>query len=209
MKWIKKFSQFKESIVVDLTFNTIDLMESLNIWGDVLLSSISAQNVDIFKTLNLSDEFREKMNLDELSNNIEFVNSLSSIGLKKSALQNTDDFQTFLNKPCRFMFLYDFNSNELENPEYIIFQTYNSTIQKWEEASLYKVNDDIKKFYDKLASKTIEIVEDDTNYIYTTSNGNDWILQNIESQSDIYKRDVTKEDLQKIIDERKVKVNII
>jgi len=209
MKWIKKFSQFKESIVVDLTFNTIDLMESLNIWGDVLLSSISAQNVDIFKTLNLSDEFKEKMNLDELSNNIEFVNSLSSIGLKKSALQNTDDFQTFLNKPCRFMFLYDFNSNELENPEYIIFQTYNSTIQKWEDASLYKVNDDIKKFYDKLASKTIEIVEDDTNYIYTTSNGNDWILQNVESQSDIYKRDVTKEDLQKIIDERKVKVNII
>jgi hypothetical protein len=209
MKWIKKFSQFKESIVVDLTFNTIDLMESLNIWGDVLLSSISAQNVDIFKTLNLSDEFKEKMNLDELSNNIEFVNSLSSIGLKKSALQNTDDFQTFLNKPCRFMFLYDFNSNELENPEYIIFQTYNSTIQKWEDASLYKVNDDIKKFYDKLASKTIEIVEGDTNYIYTTSNGNDWILQNIESQSDIYKRDVTKEDLQKIIDERKVKVNII
>jgi hypothetical protein len=209
MKWIKKFSQFKESIVVDLTFNTIDLMESLNIWGDVLLSSISAQNVDIFKTLNLSDEFREKMNLDELSNNIEFVNSLSSIGLKKSALQNTDDFQTFLNKPCRFMFLYDFNSNELENPEYIIFQTYNSTIQKWEDASLYKVNDDIKKFYDKLASKTIEIVEGDTNYIYTTSNGNDWILQNVESQSDIYKRDVTKEDLQKIIDERKVKVNII
>jgi hypothetical protein len=157
----------------------------------------------------LSDEFKEKMNLDELSNNIEFVNSLSSIGLKKSALQNTDDFQTFLNKPCRFMFLYDFNSNELENPEYIIFQTYNSTIQKWEDASLYKVNDDIKKFYDKLASKTIEIVEGDTNYIYTTSNGNDWILQNIESQSDIYKRDVTKEDLQKIIDERKVKVNII
>lgn len=209
MKWIKKFSQFKESIVVDLTFNTIDLMESLNIWGDVLLSSISAQNVDIFKTLNLSDEFKEKMNLDELSNNIEFVNSLSSIGLKKSALQNTDDFQTFLNKPCRFMFLYDFNSNELENPEYIIFQTYNSTIQKWEDASLYKVNDDIKKFYDKLASKTIEIVEGDTNYIYTTSNGNDWILQNVESQSDIYKRDVTKEDLQKIIDERKVKVNII
>jgi hypothetical protein len=209
MKWIKKFSQFKESIVVDLTFNTIDLMESLNIWGDVLLSSISAQNVDIFKTLNLSDEFKEKMNLDELSNNIEFVNSLSSIGLKKSALQNTDDFQTFLNKPCRFMFLYDFNSNELENPEYIIFQTYNSTIQKWEDASLYKVNDDIKKFYDKLASKTIEIIEGDTNYIYTTSNGNDWILQNIESQSDIYKRDVTKEDLQKIIDERKVKVNII
>lgn len=209
MKWIKKFNQYKESIMMDLTFNTVDLMESLNIWGDVLLSSISAQNVDIFKTLNLPEDFRKKIDLDELSNNIEFVNSLSSIGLKKSSLQNTDDFQTFVNKPCRFMFLYDFNSNELENPEYIIFQTYNSTLQKWEDASLYKVNDDIKKFYDKLASKTIEILEGDKNYIYSTSNGNDWILQNSESRNDIYKKEVTKSDLQRIIDERKVKVNII
>lgn len=209
MKWLKKFIQFKESIQIDLTFNSIDLMESLNVWGDVLLSSISAQNVDIFKTLNLSDEFRKKMNLDELSDNIEFINSLSSIGLKKSAIQNTDDFQTFVNKPCRFMFLYDFNSNELENPSYIIFQTYNSTIKKWEDASLYKINDDIKKFYDKLTSKTIEIIEGDKNYIYTTSNGNDWILQNLERQNDTYKKEVTKEELQDIVNVRKVKVNII
>lgn len=209
MKWIKKFNQYKESMTIDLTFNSIDLMESLNIWGDVLLSSISAENVDLFKTLNLPEDFRKKIDLDELVNNIEFVNSLSSIGLKKSALQNTDDFQTFVNKPCRFMFLYDFNSNELENPEYIIFQTYNSTLQKWEDASLWRVNDDIKKFYDKLASKTIEIIEGVKNYIYTTSNGNDWILQNSDSQNDIYKKEITKEDLQKIIDDRKVKVNII
>jgi len=209
MKWIKDFKKYQESIQIDLTFTQIDIMESLNILDDVLLSSIAAENVDLLSTLKLPVEFQEKLDLDELSSNIEFINSISSIGLKKSALQNTDDFETFVNKPCRFILLYDFNANELENPDYILFQSYNSTIQKWDDTKLYKVKDDIKKFYDKLTSKTIEIIEGDVNYIYTTSNGNDWILQNVESQNDIYKKDISKDELQKIIDERKVVINII
>jgi hypothetical protein len=209
MKWIKDFKKYHESIQIDLTFTQIDIMESLNILDDVLLSSIAAENVDLLSTLKLPVEFQDKLDLDELSSNIEFINSISSIGLKKSALQNTDDFETFVNKPCRFILLYDFNANELENPDYILFQSYNSTIQKWDDTKLYKVKDDIKKFYDKLTSKTIEIIEGDVNYIYTTSNGNDWTLQNIESQNDIYTKEISKEELQKIIDERKVIINII
>ncbi len=209
MKWIKDFKKYQESIQIDLTFTQIDIMESLNILDDVLLSSIAAENVDLLSTLKLPVEFQDKLDLDELSSNIEFINSISSIGLKKSALQNTDDFETFVNKPCRFILLYDFNANELENPDYILFQSYNSTIQKWDDTKLYKVKDDIKKFYDKLTSKTIEIIEGDVNYIYTTSNGNDWTLQNVESQNDIYTKEISKEELQKIIDERKVVINII
>jgi len=209
MKWIKDFKKYQESIQIDLTFTQIDIMESLNILDDVLLSSIAAENIDLLSNLKLPVEFQDKLDLDELSSNIEFINSISSIGLKKSALQNTDDFETFVNNPCRFILLYDFNANELENPDYILFQSYNSTIQKWDDTKLYKVKDDIKKFYDKLTSKTIEIIEGDVNYIYTTSNGNDWILQNVESQNDIYKKDISKDELQKIIDERKVVINII
>jgi hypothetical protein len=209
MKWIKDFKKYQESIQIDLTLIQIDIMESLNILDDVLLSSIAAENVDLLSTLKLSVEFQDKLDLDELSSNIEFINSISSIGLKKSALQNTDDFETFVNKPCRFILLYDFNANELENPDYILFQSYNSIIQKWDDTKLYKVKDDIKKFYDKLTSKTIEIIEGDVNYIYTTSNGNDWTLQNIDSQNDIYTKEISKEELQKIIDERKVVINII
>ncbi len=128
MKWIKDFKKYQESIQIDLTFTQIDIMESLNILDDVLLSSIAAENVDLLSTLKLPVEFQDKLDLDELSSNIEFINSISSIGLKKSALQNTDDFETFVNKPCRFILLYDFNANELENPDYILFQSYNSTI---------------------------------------------------------------------------------
>ena len=209
MKWIRSFKKYQESLKIDLTFDQIDLMESLSVWHDVLLNSISAKSVDIIDTLSLSKEFIEKLDIDLLSDNTEFINSLSSIGLKKSPVQNTDDFQTFVNKPCKFMLIYDFNFSELENPEYILFQTWNETLKKWEDAKLYEVNDDIKKFYDKLTSKTIEIIDGTENYIYTTSNGNDWVLQNSQSQNDKYLKSFRKEDLQKLLDDNQVKINII
>ena len=209
MKWIKKFKMFRESLILDLQYDTIDLMESLNIWHDVLLASISAEQKDILDVIKLGDDFNEKLDIDVLSENIEFINSLTSIGLKKSPIQNTDDYQTFINKPCKWMFLYNFDSNELENPEFIIFQTWNETLTKWEDAKLYKVNDNVKKFYDKLTSRTIEIIDGDQNYIYSTSNGNDWNLQNIDKQNDTYQKSIRKEDLQKLLDEKKITLNII
>lgn len=209
MRWIKKFKRFQESLVLDLQFDTIDLMESLNIWHDVLLASISAEQKDILDVIKLGSEFSEKLDIDTLSENIEFINSLTSIGLKKSPVQNTEDYECFLNKPCKWVFLYNYNSNELENPEFIIFQTWNETLTKWDEAKLYKINDSVKKFYDKLTSRTIEIIDGDQNYIYSTSNGNDWNLQNVDKQNDTYQKSLRKEDLQKLLDGKKVTLNII
>lgn len=206
---IKKYSEFLESLEIDLSYQMLDIMESLNMWHDVLLASIGAEQVDIFNELKLSEDFKDNLDIDHLSDNVEFVNTLASLGLKKSTPQDTDDYETFVNKPCKFMMIYDQNSNEIQNPEYIIFQSWNDTIKKWEPAKLYKITDDIRKFYDKLTSRTIEISDGDTNYIYTTSNGNDWDLQNIESETDIYKKTFRKEELQNLLDERKVKLNII
>jgi hypothetical protein len=127
MKFLKGYNKYLESLQIDLTYQIVDLMESLNIWHDVLLSSIGAEQVDIFTTFSLPDEFKDNLDIEFLNDNVDFLNSLASIGLKKSSVQNTDDFQTFVNKPCRFMLIYDINSNELENPEFILFQVYNST----------------------------------------------------------------------------------
>ena len=160
-----------------------------------------------FKTFSLPKE--EKIDIDFLNDSIEFLNSLASIGLKKSQVQNTDDYETFVDKPCKFMFIYDINSNELENPEYILFQSWNESLKKWSGTKLYKVKDDIKKFFDKLTSRTIEIVDGSDNYIYSTSNGNDWELQNLQKETDTYKRFFRKEELQELLDKGKVKLNII
>lgn len=210
MRVIKKYQEFKESIFIDLGMLSVDILESMNIWHDVLLSAISAEEKDIFDTFKLTKDFYNgRLSLDFLSDNIEFINSLSSIALKKSQIQNTDDFQTFVNKPCKFMFIYNSESNELENPVFILFQTWNETLKEWDDVKLFKINDDVKKFYDKLTSKVIEITDGDENYIYQTSNGNDWELQNLKNENDIYKRFFRKDELQKLLSDRKVSVSII
>ena len=213
MKYLKRYNSYKESIVVDLMFqNMVELLESLTIWHDALLSSISAEEVDIFSTFHLPvEEYKDKLDLDFLEDHVEFINSLSSIALKKSGLQHSEDFQTFLNKPCKFMFIYGINRNELENPEYLLFQSWQEALEKWDDVKLYKVNENIQRFYDKLSSRTIELIDTGSgeNYIYVTANGNEWVLQNVEKENDIYKRVFRKEELQDFLSERNIKVNIL
>jgi hypothetical protein len=211
MKFLKGYNKYLESLQIDLSTDIIDLMESLIIWHDVLLNSIGAQEADLIKIFSL--ENMENLDLDYLNENIEFLNSLASLGLKKSPVQNTEDFETFLNKPCRFMLIYDINSNELEGAEYMLFQTYNETLNKWDDTKLYKMNIEgsniQQKFFDKLTSRTIEMSDGSENYIYTTSNGNEWELQNIQKENDTFKRYFRKEDLQKLLYDKKVKLTII
>jgi hypothetical protein len=206
MKYLRGFSDYKESLIYN-QFNS-NLMESLKTWHDMILSAIGAEFIDIKNELNLSSDLKID-SLISLSDNVEFFNSLSSLGLRKSELQRSDDFETFVNKPCRFMMIYKFDSNDLENPQYILFQSFNETLKKWEDVKLYKVKDDIKKFYDKLASKTIELQDVDQNYIYITSNGNDWELQNLDKENDTYKRFLRKEDLQSLLDNRGIRISIV
>ena len=211
MKRLKTYKEYNESIVIDSQFQRIDLMESLNIWQDDLLESISASEENIFDVFKLDKDFYHgRLDLDFLCNNIEFINSLSSISLKKSAIQNTDDYQCFINKPCKFMFIYGSESNELEEPLFILTQIWNDTAKQWDDVKLYKVNDVVSKFYDKLSSKTIEIIDGDENYIYSTSNsGNDFELQNLDKENDIYQRYFRKEQIEELVNDRKVKVTII
>ena len=108
MKYIKGYKKFSESLKFDLSIVNIDINESLSIWYDALLNSVGAQEVDIFDTFKLpKDDYIDKLDLEYLSDNIEFINSLSSIGLKKSTIQNSDELETFINKSCRFMFIYN------------------------------------------------------------------------------------------------------
>ena len=210
MRVIKSYNKFKESLVIDLMMSTVDILESMNIWHDVLLSAISAEEKDIFDTLKLPKDFyQERLDLNFLSDNIEFINSLSSLGLKKSQVQVSDDYETFLNKPCKWMFIYDISSNELENPIYLLFQSWNNSIGKWEDVKLYSIYENIQRFYDKLSSKTIEVNDGDENYIYKTTNKNEWTLQNIEKENDIYKKYFRNDELESFLNDRKVTVSII
>ena len=213
MKYLKKYTTYKESIMVDLMFqNMVELLESLTIWHDALLSSIAAEEVDIYETFHLPvEEYQDKLDLDFLEDHVEFINSLSSIALKKSPLQHSDDYSTFINKPCKFMFIYGINRNELENPEYLLFQSWQETLEKWDDVKLYKVNENIQRFYDKLSSRTIELIDTGSgeNYIYNISNANEWVLQNSEKENDTYKKVFRKEELEDFLKNNKIKVEVL
>ena len=210
MKYLKSYQKYLESLVIDVALVDIDINESLGMFYENILKSIGAEEVDIYDTFHLpQQDFADKLNLDLLTTNTEFINSLSSIGLKTSSLQNTEDLETFLNKPCRFILVYNIGANELENPIYIIFQSWNDTLNKWDDSKLYKVNSDIKNFYDKLSSKVIEIEYDGNKYIYNSSNTNEWTLSNIEKENDKFKKYFRKDEFEKLINELKPTINII
>ena len=209
MIYIKNYKNFKESIQIDVKILDIDINESLGIIYDTLMDSIGAEEVNFFDTFELSQkEFEDQLNLDMLTSNSDFINRLNSNGLKNSNVTKTEDFETFLNQPCMFMLIHRKELDELQS-DYIIFQTWSEGLSKWEPPKLYKVNGNVKMFYDKLSSKIIEILDDNKNYIYNTTNGNEWVLQNIEDENETYKKYFRKKDLQNLINDRKVKINII
>ena len=85
-------------------------------------------------------------------------------------LQNTNDFECFV-KNVKFCLIYNKKDSQLSNPRYILIQYDNKT-------HLYELTDDIKYFYDKISTRTVTLFVKDEKYVYSTSNGNEWILQN-------------------------------
>jgi len=216
MKRLKSYKSFFESNMATDILNftnpneilIMDINESLNLFYENILKSVGAEEADIYDVFKLPKDEFNKLDLDILNKNVNFINSLSSIGLKNSSLQSTDDLETFVNKPCRFFMVYRIEANELENPEFILFQSWNETLSKWEDTKVYKITGDIKGFYDKLSSKVIEITHNGKNYIYQSSNKNEWSLQNVEEEDDTFKKYFRKNDFEKFINDNKFSFDI-
>jgi hypothetical protein len=208
-KRLKSYKQFFDSLQIDLSVELIDINESLAMMYDSIMKSIGAEEMDIFKTFKLPQDYNDKLDLEFLHDDIVFINSLASIGLKKSVLQKSDDYETYLNKPCRFMMIYNVESNELEDPVFILIQSWNDSVEKWENLKLYKFNGDVKKFYDKLSSKIIEIELEDEKYIYNSTNKNEWLLQNSEKANKKFKKYLRKEELEDLLKDRRIKLRIV
>lgn|SRR5574344_695395 len=186
-------------------------IKKININYTDILSSINAKEVNIYDILKIPKNFyKDKFTLSFMSNNIEFANSLASIGLKKSKIQNSDDFQTFIDTSIKWMCIYYINDNELDDPVYIIIESWDADREEWQTPKMYKINGMFKSFYDKLSSKTIELIDNNKNYIYTTSDGNTWELQNVDNKNKIYKVSFTRDELNKLLkDNKNIKVDLI
>lgn len=208
MNYIKNYQKFKESLQIDLSFDDIDIKESLAIFNDNLLSSVGAEELNIFYELKLPrDKWSGKTDLELFDNSLDFLNSLASLGLRKGNLEYSDDYQTFLNNSSRFMFVYHKESGDLDEPVYLLFQSWNAGTNNWNDAKIYRLNAPVDEFYKKLSSKEIDLVLDEKTYTYETSNGSEWILKGVE-ETDVFKKNIRKEDLENILSNNKIKITI-
>lgn len=217
MKFLKKYNTFLlENNNIDEFVELVadvNILESIVTDTDMLLKSIEAKEVDIFKTFELNpDNFKNNFTIERLYKSKSFNKSLNKKNMKKSTLEETDDSETFIENTynIKFFLIHDINKLSIDNPNYIVYQSKKKVDNKWDSVRMYEVNGDIKNFYDKLSNKTIELKKDDKVYIYFTSNsGNNWQLQNIEQSNDIFLDILDREQIKMILKDKDISITII
>jgi len=171
-----------------------------------LIDSIKAKKLlsgDIFKVN--SDDFKY---IDDLFDDKNFNDKLK--GLKKGVLENTKGYETFLKNTLnvRYFLIFEDDQNELEKPRYIFLQLKDG--ENWKPIELYRVNSDMKNFYDLLTNKKIEIIFNNKNYIYTTTNGGkDWTLQNLQNQDSTFRKIMRSEEINKLLQNQNISIQEI
>jgi hypothetical protein len=202
MKRIKQFNEFiteKNSI------------KDIKISIDDLLDVIDDSELNLSTTFNLDGEnVTEKDNISKLYSDTQFNKNLDKKKLKKGKLQDTKDNETMLddNYILRFFFVYDKDSNELEEPKYILVQYYNKTDNTISEIRLFENESSINKFYEMLTDKTIELQKGKKEYIYQTSNsGNNWELKNPNQVKGDFKDTMDYEEIDNLLKNKKIKLN--
>lgn len=187
------------------------IKESISTGVNQLLQSIDAEQIDFFYTLGLKkDKFIDR-NIEFIYNDSDFNKQLYNKKLKKGELISTLDTENFLKKQydMKYFFLIDRDTIKIDEPKYITLQ-YSKNNTDWSRIFMYKVNDSVRNFFEKLTSKTIEIINKGKTYIYQTSNsGNNWILQNIEDENDEFKENLNNDELREILKKNKSTLNII
>lgn len=192
MLYIKEFYTFiNESI--DLNIKIDDIIK------------IFDEQVDIFKKLNIDkDQIDYTGNIEELYNNNDFSKKLNDKNYKKGKFEDTSYDETLLgNTILKFFFIYDKTDNELQEPRSIVLQYIENN--KKSNILCYKGN--INKIFQKLTDKTIELTDGTKTYLYKTTNaGNNWIMNNVQMETNKMKTEIDKEELNDLISKKNIKI---
>lgn len=217
MKILKNYNVFifEQATEMVEVFNDADILESIVTDSDQLLDSIKAKEVDLFQTFELNpDDLKSHYSINELYDNQNFNKSLKKKNFKKNEMESTEETETFIDDTIvvKFFSIFKSNASELDQPEYIIYQSKKRTAKEWGQVKCYKVNDNMRNFYDKLTNKSVEIKRGDKTYIYSTSNsGNDWVLSKSTKNQDTdrFRDYMTNDDIKAILMDGDVSITII
>ena len=194
-----------------------EILESIVVDSDILMNTVNAKLINfVGKPFNFDiKKYENNYTLEQLRNNKEFNNILSKMELFISELVFTKNYDTFIIDDIKYMLIHKRENrklNKLEklsDPSYVIFQTKNIN-NEWTRdlIKIYKINGNFSNFYKKLSSKTIELIDDDKKYIYI-SNGQNWILKNIENKDEIFKDILSNDDIKVILKENGITITIV
>lgn len=202
---MKRIKQFKEFV------NEKNSIKDIKVTIEELMDIINDNELNLMTTFNLEGEnVTEKDNISKLYSDAQFNKNLDKKKLKKGKLQDTKDNETLLddNYILRFFFVYDKDSNELEEPKYILVQYYNKSTNEVSEIMLFENEDSINKFYETLTDKTIEIKKGSKDYIYQTSNsGNNWELKNPNQVQGKFKDEMDADQIDDLLGDKNIKLN--
>lgn len=216
MRHLLNFATFNESVNQEemlTAFRDADILESIVTDTNELLTSIKAEEVDMFTDIGLpADTLPAGSSIEDLFDNAEFNKRLSMKKLWKNFVEYSNESETFLDETIhvKFFTVHEAGKSQLERPVYIVYQSRKDD-SGWEDIKCYRVNDDMRKFYDKLSSKTIELKANGKSYVYTTSNCADWTLMKNDDDQDTrkFKDNLSNTDIKAMLRDKNVTITIL
>jgi len=211
------FENFLEEIENIPLVADAEILESIVVDSDMLMNTVNAEPVDfVGEPFNFDiKKYDDNYTLEQLRDNPDFNDNLSKKELFISELQNTKDYDTYIIDDIKYLLIHKRENRKmdklekLDDPLYVIFQTKDIN-GEWnrDKIKIYKINGNFSNFYEKLSSKTIELVKGDKKYIYV-SNGQNWILKNIENKDEVFKDILSNDDIKVILKENGITITIV
>jgi len=211
------FENFLEEIENMPLVADAEILESIVVDSDMLMNTVNAEPVDfVGEPFNFDiRKYDDNYTLEQLRDNADFNENLAKKELFISELQNTKDYDTYIIDDIKYLLIHKRKNRKmdklekLDDPLYVIFQTKDIN-GEWnrDKIKIYKINGNFSNFYEKLSSKTIELVKGDKKYIYI-SNGQNWILKNIENKDEIFKDILSNDDIKVILKENGITITIV
>lgn len=185
MEYLLNFSSF---IKEKLSYNKLE--DKLEISKDKLLKSIDAHKIKW--------DFPVRYDINSLAKDKEFNDALDKKEVSRGKIYYSGSFNNFLPHPMKWMFLDPKGSTNLEKPVYLILQEKEEN--QWKVPELYLVNKETTYFYQEITTATIRLIWGSKYYTYQTTNaGNNWILQNIEKENGVFKRNLRDEEMKELM----------
>lgn len=174
------------------------LTESIYVNHDELLKSIGGEKKDLYKVFKAGKTHED---IKELYDDPIFNKSLMKHGLSKTKMEFSNDYDTYLtsSESIKFFNLANSKTSNLD-VKYIVIQV-KGVDGNWGAIDLYTVGKDMRRFYDGLSTRTIEIKDQNgNNYIYVTSNsGENWILKNSGDKTETFKDNLDIESMRELL----------